>query len=57
VSTPATDHPSFIDGRAAAVVVDGESVGVVGEIHPSVLVEHDLELPVAAFEFDLDALR
>ena len=57
VATPATDHPSFIDGRAADVVVDGETVGVVGEIHPSVLVEHDLELPVAAFEFDLDALR
>jgi len=28
----------------------------VGELHPKVLVEHDLELPVAAFEFDLDAL-
>jgi phenylalanyl-tRNA synthetase beta chain len=56
VSTPATDHPSFIDGRAAEIVVDGETVGVVGEIHPEVLVEHDLELPVAAFEFDLDAL-
>ncbi|RYJ14187.1 phenylalanine--tRNA ligase subunit beta [Halogeometricum borinquense] len=57
LKTPATDHPSFIDGRAASVVVDGENVGVVGEIHPRVLVEHDLELPVAAFEFDLDALR
>ncbi|MBX0322318.1 phenylalanine--tRNA ligase subunit beta [Halomicroarcula sp. F13] len=55
--TPATTHPSFIDGRAAEVVLDGESVGVVGEIHPSVLVEHDLELPVAAFEFRLDALE
>jgi phenylalanyl-tRNA synthetase beta chain len=57
LATPATDHPSFIDGRVASVVVDGAEVGVVGEIHPAVLVEHDLELPVAAFEFDLDALR
>ncbi|WP_135807209.1 phenylalanine--tRNA ligase subunit beta [Halorussus marinus] len=56
LETPATDHPSFIDGRAAAVVIDGEDVGVIGEIHPEVLVEHDLELPVAAFEFRLDAL-
>jgi phenylalanyl-tRNA synthetase beta chain len=38
-------------------VIDGERVGVVGEIHPEVLVEHDLELPVAAFEFRRDALR
>jgi phenylalanyl-tRNA synthetase beta chain len=57
LETPATEHPTFIDGRAASVVIDGHSVGVVGEIHPEVLVEHDLELPVAAFEFRLDALQ
>jgi len=57
LSTPAADHPTFIDGRAADVVIDGESVGVIGEVHPRVLVEHDLELPVAAFEFRLDALE
>jgi phenylalanyl-tRNA synthetase beta chain len=57
LATPATTHPSFIDGRTASVVIDGDSVGVVGEIHPEVLVEHDLELPVAAFEFRLDALQ
>jgi phenylalanyl-tRNA synthetase beta chain len=57
LETPATAHPSFILGRAAAVVVDGVEVGVVGEVHPEVLVEHDLELPVAAFEFELEALR
>jgi len=57
LETPPTDHPTFIDGRAADVVIDGETVGVIGEIHPKVLVEHDLELPVAAFEFRLDALQ
>ncbi|KAB1197792.1 MULTISPECIES: phenylalanine--tRNA ligase subunit beta [Haloferax] len=57
LETPATEHPSFIPGRTAAVVIDGEDVGIVGEIHPKVLVEHDLELPVAAFEFDLSALQ
>jgi phenylalanyl-tRNA synthetase beta chain len=57
LSTPPTTHPSFIDGRAAEVVLDDESVGIVGELHPKVLVEHDLELPVAAFEFRLDGLR
>ncbi|WP_418280420.1 phenylalanine--tRNA ligase subunit beta [Halorubrum sp. DTA98] len=56
LETPRTEHPSFIEGRAASVVIEGESVGVIGELHPAVLVEHDLELPVAAFEFHLDAL-
>ncbi|MCG1004560.1 MULTISPECIES: phenylalanine--tRNA ligase subunit beta [Halobacterium] len=57
LETPATDHPSFIDGRAASVVIDGEEVGVVGELHPAVIVDHDVEVPVAGFEFELDALR
>ncbi len=57
LETPSTEHPSFIDGRTAAVVIDGEAVGVIGELHPAVLVEHDLEVPVAAFEFRLEALR
>jgi phenylalanyl-tRNA synthetase beta chain len=56
LETPATEHPTFIDGRAAEVVIDGDTVGVIGEVHPQVLVEHDLELPVAAFEFRLDGL-
>ena len=56
LETPPTAHPTFIDGRAATIQVDGESVGVIGEIHPHVLVDHDLELPVAGFEFRLDAL-
>ncbi|PSP88651.1 phenylalanine--tRNA ligase subunit beta [Halobacteriales archaeon QS_4_69_34] len=57
LETPPTEHPSFIEGRAASVMLDGERAGIVGELHPRVLVEHDLELPVAAFECRLDALR
>ena len=57
LETPATDHPTFIEGRVADVVIGGDPVGVIGEVHPAVLVDHDLEVPVAAFEFALDALR
>ena len=57
LETPPTEHPSFISGRAAEVVLDGESVGVIGELHPSVLVGHDLEVPVSAFELRLDGLQ
>jgi phenylalanyl-tRNA synthetase beta chain len=57
LETPPTDHPTFIEGRVADVVIGGDPVGVIGEVHPAVLVDHDLEVPVAAFEFALDALR
>lgn len=56
LETRPTDHPSFIDGRAATVIIDDQPVGIVGEFHPEVLVEHNLEVPVAGFEFDLTAL-
>jgi phenylalanyl-tRNA synthetase beta chain len=57
LETPATEHPTFISGRCAEVIIDGESVGVIGEVHPEVIVEHDLEVPVVAVEFRLDALQ
>ncbi|MFB6113461.1 MAG: phenylalanine--tRNA ligase subunit beta [Halodesulfurarchaeum sp.] len=57
LETPPTHHPTFIEGRAAEVRIDGSNVGVVGEVDPAVLVEHDLEVPVAAFELRLSALR
>ena len=57
LDTPPTTHPSYIEGRVADVVLDGTPVGVIGELHPAVLVEHDLEVPVAGFEFDLEGLR
>jgi phenylalanyl-tRNA synthetase beta chain len=53
----ATVHPSFIKGRIAKVLVGNVVVGMVGEIHPGVLQNWDLEKPVAAFELDVDALR
>jgi len=56
LETPSTDHPTFIDGRTAKIVLDGEAVGVVGELDPAVLTSYDLELPVVAFEFDLEGV-
>ncbi len=48
-----TSHPSFIDGRTGAVVVNGVDVGVVGELNPCVLEAWKLENPTAAFEVNL----
>lgn len=54
--TPATTHPSFISGRVATIEFNGMEAGILGELHPAVLVEHDLEVPVSGFEFRLSAL-
>jgi len=47
------DHPSFLEGRAAEIIVAGRRLGMVGELHPEVILGFELEHPVAAFELDL----
>jgi phenylalanyl-tRNA synthetase beta chain len=51
-----TNEPFLHPGRAAGILADGESAGWVGEVHPLVAAEWDLEDTVAAFELDLDAI-
>lgn len=50
-------HHSFIDGRCASVMVNEDSVGVLGEVAPSVIESFELRYPMIAFELDLDRLR
>jgi len=49
----ATLHPSFIEGRVGAAIVNGVDVGVLGEANPQVLEAWKLENPVAAFEINM----
>ena len=49
-------HPSFLDGRTAAIYIKNRRLGVLGEIHPEVLNNFELENPTAAFEMDLEML-
>ena len=43
-------------GRCAEVLSGGTVLGWVGEIHPAAREAHDIDLPVVAFELDLDKL-
>jgi phenylalanyl-tRNA synthetase beta chain len=52
----AGEHPSFIPGRAARVLIRGEDVGVLGEVHPEVLNNWGLRMPAAAFELEVTPL-
>lgn len=50
---PANDS-MFLPGRCAQVFVNGESVGFLGVLHPIVLANFDLALPVAALEISIE---
>ncbi len=49
-------HPSFLEGRTAAIYVKGKRLGILGEMHPEVLNNFELENSTVAFEIDLGLL-
>ncbi|ABL78351.1 phenylalanine--tRNA ligase subunit beta [Thermofilum pendens] len=50
------EHPSFIAGRVARVVTEAGDAGIVGEVHPQVLVNFGLEVPVVAGELNVEVV-
>ncbi len=52
----AVHDPRFIAGRAGLITVGGDKLGVIGEVHPQVLNNWNLENPVVAFELNVSML-
>lgn len=50
------DNPSFIKGRCGEIMIDGKSVGVLGEISPTVLKNNKIKMPVASLEIGISWL-
>lgn len=49
-----SNFPShFVDGRVAEVILGDEAIGFIGEIHPKILKNWKIKMPVALFEIDL----
>jgi phenylalanyl-tRNA synthetase beta chain len=48
----AAAHAALHPGRSAAVLLGGESIGVIGELHPALV--QSLELPLAPVMFEVD---
>ena len=44
----------FIDGRIAEIKIDDQLIGHIGEIHPRILNNWKIKMPVALFELDLE---
>ncbi len=53
---PCTDNPSYHPGRAAALEVEGQVIGVFGQIHPLVAEAYGIDRPVFCMEISLPAL-
>ena len=49
-------HGSFLDGRAGTILCQGQSRGLIGELHPEVLENWGISVPISVFELDVDWL-
>jgi len=51
----AAEHPAMHPGRCARVLLDGQAIGFVGELHPRWRQQYDLPQAPVLFELALDA--
>jgi phenylalanyl-tRNA synthetase beta chain len=46
----------FIEGRAGSIIINNNKVGILGEIHPQLLKNWHIKMPVASLEISLDEI-
>ncbi len=52
----ACDLPTFVPGRGARVMMNGEEIGIFGEMAPAVVVAYEITHPIIFMEIDLESI-
>ncbi|MEM0465585.1 MAG: phenylalanine--tRNA ligase subunit beta [Candidatus Pacearchaeota archaeon] len=50
-------HPTFIDGRCGQVIINKKIAGVIGEVHPNVLKNNKIKMPVSSIEINIETIK
>ena len=50
------NHPTFHPGRTANIIYNNKVLGVIGEVHPDVIENYEMEIPVYIGELDFDII-
>ena len=50
-------HPALHPGRAARILLDGQEIGCLGELHPEWVQKYELTAAPVLFELDFDAIQ
>ncbi len=51
------EHPALHPGRCAKIILNGEEIGVIGELHPSLQQKYELPHAPVLFEVDIQPLQ
>jgi len=47
-------EPYFIEGRVAEIKLNGKSLGYLGEVHPKILKNFKIKMPISLLEINLE---
>ncbi|PIN78177.1 phenylalanine--tRNA ligase subunit beta [Candidatus Woesearchaeota archaeon CG10_big_fil_rev_8_21_14_0_10_34_12] len=50
------EHPYYISGRTGKIVLGDKEIGTIGEIHPRIIKNLHIKMPLAGFELCVDEL-
>lgn len=50
------EHEAFIKGRVGKLMINNKQLGIIGEVHPKVLTNFKIEVPVVGFELNVSEL-
>ena len=50
------ESPYYIDGRCGKIIVNNKEIGYIGEIHPRILNNIKVKMPITALELNVDML-
>lgn len=53
IETKITTHPIFEEGHCATILVNGKSIGVIGEVNSKIIENYKIRVPVVGFEISL----
>jgi len=51
-----TENHFYIEGRCGKIILEGQSIGFLGEIRPSLINSLGIKMPIAALEINIDKL-
>ncbi len=53
VSFAASQHPALHPGQTASILLNGQAIGIIGSLHPSLAKQMDIDMPAVLFSIDL----
>ena len=56
IQTKTSSHETFEKGRTASILVNGKTIGVIGEINSKTIENYKIRVPVVGFEINLSGL-